>query len=117
MSESEPWHLCQRSKYPVIILYNEYQATAYICPRLVNDIRKELDQIPLLQMDWSTDKIPEYRPSYQEFTRPWDCINFVGKEMGGRFSGVGAIIPPAEWNPDIWPIEKIHESPRVSGKW
>lgn len=62
------------------------------------------------------DTMPILRPTMSEFLDPWQCIDKLGTEKGGRYAGMGCIVPPKEWNPKILPISKIYESPRVCKK-
>lgn len=87
---------------------------------MVEKIKKELKDIPRLNMKISCKEIPTevpvHRPNMKEFSRMWDCINYMGTTLGGRHVGMAALIPPKEWQHNIWPIERIHSGPRVNKK-
>lgn len=67
----------------------------------------------MVAMKYQCDTMPVLTPSMSEFQDPWKCIEKLGTEKGGRYAGMGCIIPPKEWNPKILPIGKIYETPRV----
>lgn len=67
-----------------------------------------------MDMEYTTTTVPEYKPNISEFVDMWKCLNTMGKELGGRYAGFGNLIPPKEWTNNIFPIQSIYSSPRVS---
>lgn len=57
--------------------------------------------IPLTEMEREDQIVQEYRPGFGEFGKLGELIKHLGNELGAKKTGIGAIIPPEEWNPNI----------------